>query len=71
MREIWRLDVAAEGDGPPVDVRVRASLKRMLRSFGLRCVDFRVVDADEVRLTDRQRKRVDGAVGETTGDGNG
>jgi hypothetical protein len=38
--EIWRLDFRAEGDGPPVELRIRALLKRALRSHGLRCVDY-------------------------------
>ncbi len=41
-REIWTLDFRAEGDGPPVEIRVRRLLKRALRSFGLRCVDYRL-----------------------------
>jgi hypothetical protein len=41
--ETWVLSFKAEGDGgPPVEIRVRRLLKRALRSFGLRCVDFRV-----------------------------
>lgn len=35
---LFRLDLRAEGDGPPVEIRVRRVLKNMLRSYGLRCV---------------------------------
>ena len=38
----WFLAFRAEGDGPPVEIRVRRLLKRALRGFGLRCVDYRV-----------------------------
>jgi hypothetical protein len=34
----YRLEVRAEGAGPPADVRVRRLLKAMLRGYGLRCV---------------------------------
>lgn len=48
MRETWLITVQAADDGtPPVAVRVRMLLKRMLRSHRLRCVDFRVVEAAE------------------------
>jgi hypothetical protein len=40
--ELWHLTFRAEGDGPPVAIRVRRLLKRALRSFGLRCVDYRL-----------------------------
>ncbi len=36
--EVWTLTLRAEGDGPPVEIRVRRVLKWLLRSFGLRCV---------------------------------
>jgi hypothetical protein len=41
--ELWHLtfQVADSGD-PPVAIRVRRLLKRALRSFGLKCVDYRV-----------------------------
>jgi hypothetical protein len=38
--EIWTLSFRAEGDGPPVEIRVRRLLKAALRSFGLRCLDY-------------------------------
>jgi hypothetical protein len=34
--EIWALNFRAEGDGPPTAIRVRR-----LRSYGLRCTDYR------------------------------
>jgi hypothetical protein len=40
--ELWHLTFRAEGDGPPVAIRVRRLLKRALRSFGLRCIDYRL-----------------------------
>jgi hypothetical protein len=40
--EVWTLSFKPEGDGPPAAIRVRALLKRALRSHGLRCTDYRV-----------------------------
>ncbi|MCY2954813.1 MAG: hypothetical protein NTU53_23020 [Planctomycetota bacterium] len=40
MSERWTLVFKAEGDGPPVEVRVRNLLKRALRTWGLRCTGF-------------------------------
>ena len=34
------LIVEPTGDGPPGIVRVRQALKCLLRSFGLRCIDY-------------------------------
>ena len=34
----WKLTFQAEGDGPPVAVRVRRLLKAALRTYRLRCV---------------------------------
>jgi hypothetical protein len=42
LPEVWTLSFRAEGDGPPAELRVRALLKRALRSHGLRCVDYRL-----------------------------
>jgi hypothetical protein len=33
----YTLTLRAEGDGPPVAIRLRKALKVLLRSFGLRC----------------------------------
>ena len=38
--QIWRLDFQADGDGPPVELRIRRLLKSALRRFGLKCVDY-------------------------------
>jgi hypothetical protein len=40
--EFWHLSFRAEGDGPPIALRIRALLKRALRTHGLRCCDFSV-----------------------------
>jgi len=40
--EVWTLTFKPEGDGPPAELRIRALLKRALRSHGLRCVDHRL-----------------------------
>lgn len=37
MSTHWTLTVKAEGDGPPVECRVRRLLKAALRAYGLRC----------------------------------
>ena len=37
----WTLTFRSEGDGPPVEIRVRRLLKGALRSHGLRCTDIR------------------------------
>ena len=34
----WHLTFRAEGQGPPVAIRVRRLLKAALRSYGLRCI---------------------------------
>lgn len=36
----WTLTFRAEGDGPPVECRVRRLLKAALRCYGLRCVGY-------------------------------
>ena len=38
QHEIFSVNLAAEGDGPPTAVRVRRFLKRALRYYGLRAV---------------------------------
>jgi hypothetical protein len=57
--QVWTLSFRTEGDGPPPALRVRALLKRALRSFGLRCVDYRV-DAPAA-TADAGRGLVEGA----------
>lgn len=39
QRSAWTLTFRAEGDGPPVELRVRRLLKAALRCHGLRCID--------------------------------
>jgi len=39
----WVLTFKAEGDGPPVECRVRRLLKAALRAYGLRCLDHRII----------------------------
>jgi hypothetical protein len=38
---IFSVDLRAEGQGPPVEIRLRRFLKCALRSFGLRAVEVR------------------------------
>ena len=40
--EVWTLSFRAVGDGPPVALRIRALLKRAIRSHGLRCIEHRI-----------------------------
>lgn len=54
----WTLTFRAEGDGPPVEIRVRRLLKAALRTYGLRCVDFR---ADDTLPDPHQDERYRGA----------
>lgn len=49
--EQWTITVRAEGDGPPLPVRVRKFLKLALRTFRLRCVS--VAPANNDRRADR------------------
>lgn len=37
----WTFTMRPEGDGPPVECRVRRLLKFALRTCGLRCIDVR------------------------------
>ena len=46
----WQITFRAEGDGPPVECRIRRLLKAALRAYGLRCVEYRLTDD---RMTDR------------------
>lgn len=39
---IWTLSFIAKGDGPPIEIRVRRLLKSAIRTFGLKCVDYRI-----------------------------
>jgi hypothetical protein len=41
---VWILSFRAEGDGPPVEVRVRRLLKAALRCYRLRCIDAKLAD---------------------------
>jgi hypothetical protein len=41
--EVWSLNFRAEGDGPPLAIRIRRLLKSALRAYGLRCVDFGLI----------------------------
>lgn len=40
--DIVILTLRAEGAGPPLPIRVRGALKRLLRNFGLRAVDVQM-----------------------------
>lgn len=40
------VDAGRPGDGPAIR-RLRAALKRLLRSYGLRCTDIRELPPDE------------------------
>jgi hypothetical protein len=41
----WTLTFRAEGDGPPVEIRIRRLLKAALRVYRLRCIAARGGDA--------------------------
>ncbi len=47
MNNHWTLVFRAEGDGPPVEIRVRKLLKAALRCYRLRCVQVRGDDSPE------------------------
>jgi hypothetical protein len=36
----WALIFRAEGEGPPVEIRIRRLLKAALRCYGLRCIGY-------------------------------
>ncbi len=46
---IWTLVFRAEGEGPPVEVRVRKLLKNALRVYRLRCIAVRGDDSTDNR----------------------
>ena len=48
--EAWAIHLAAEGEGPPLAVRIRRFLKRALRSYGLRCT---AISGSGDNLTDK------------------
>lgn len=49
--EIWTLQFRAEGNGPPVAVRVRRLLKAALRQYGLRLVGYGDVPAESITVS--------------------
>lgn len=46
-RESFKIVVHAEGDGPPVSVRLKRFLKSALRGWGLRCSSIEAVQTPE------------------------
>jgi hypothetical protein len=52
--ECWALHVTAESSGPELPMTIKKLLKRMLRAYGLRCVN--ITDGTDPR----KRKKGDG-----------
>ena len=42
-RETWLISVQAEGEGPPLPIRIRRFLKSALRQHALRCVNVSAI----------------------------
>ena len=57
----FEIVLKAEGQGPPVEIRLRRWLKAALRGYGLRCLTIRVVE--DHTMPDAARGKAQGAIG--------
>ncbi len=55
----WTLTFRSEGDGPPIEIRVRRLLKMALRTCRLRCIDVKTAGPHETNGDEQTTQKPD------------
>ena len=57
--DTWVLELRPVGDGPPMAIRMRHALKRLLRDYGVKCVSVRDPEPSQVPVPDADHAQDD------------